>query len=90
MPDAKTEGKADTALNVSSIKKLEAELAHRREAAKTTILAQIGELTGQLGELGFSYQVVENGGGAGTSARRCGNCGAVGHTRPTCPQPQKK
>jgi len=45
--------------NVSEIKKLEAELAQRRDAAKTTILAQIGEHISSLKELGFFYSLSE-------------------------------
>jgi hypothetical protein len=75
--------KADTALNVSSIKKLEAELAQRRDALKATLLAQISDVVVQLKELGFSYQVVEDGGNGKT--RVCSVCQKEGHTKATCP-----
>ena len=48
-----------TATAIAELKKREAELVQTREALKTSIVAQIGDLITQLAELGFSYSLEE-------------------------------
>ncbi len=54
-----TETKADTALKVSDVQRLESELAKARETAKNSILAIIGEHITELATLGFYYTLEE-------------------------------
>ncbi len=48
-------------LNVQSVKKMEAELADRKAALKTSIIGLIEGHLAELNQLGFSYSLVENG-----------------------------
>jgi hypothetical protein len=50
---------AKNGTSVSEIKKLEADLAQRKEATKTSIVAQISDLILSLKELGFFYTFAE-------------------------------
>jgi hypothetical protein len=67
MPEPKTT--SETAARVAELKKLEADLAKGREAAKTQIVTLIDAHVAELRELGFSYEVVETN---GTPKRKTG------------------
>ena len=85
MPDLKTEAPV---VSASDIKKLEERLAKQRDAFKNQSMTAINEHIAALQEIGFEYELVEKGNGAGKK-NRCGNCGAEGHSARTCPQPKK-
>ena len=73
---------------VENIKNKLKEVEALKEAAKTGFLATIGEAVGQLGELGFHYtlEAVEGAPEGKNGHNRCSACGAVGHSKRTCPK----